>query len=1050
MTQESPYTENAVTAAKALVVLPSGSNEATIKQHLAELLSAMNIQSALEHPTGSGYIDLFCYRIRTVIEVKKRGRAGDPEKPQSGRDSKSPKQQIEEYIKSQIFRDQKEKRSRLVSEDVQRRGTLFPEGEDLNLSWNGILTDGKIWHLWQWENHMDSVARGMKFKFKPKNEKDLLDWLREVLDRKPVEKEWIPQNPKEILEEFSHRLEEIYGNLSGKVKKETDTKFNLWKDMLRASGMEPESDSKAHHLFVRHSFLVSVARNVVYILTSQNPENREEVQKILQDGFVSWISQDIDGEDWQIDLLEKINSYDWRRQKGDVLRSVYEGFISDTDRKIFGEYYTPDWLAQLLVNETLDPEWCREAISAVQNSESLEGIGVLDPACGSGTFLYHSVKKIIDSEAMQELHLTPQRQAEIATKLVNGIDVHPVAAEIARATLLRALPAPPPDGPKSINVWQGDSLMTFHADKDYPIFNWDTNDGFCSLKTPHGTIIKMPLSFCRNPEFSVNMDRMVRAAKNKSPIPKDIVSKIPEADRPALKECYKTFTEIIEIQGNSIWTWFVTNITAPLLLSEKKVNRIVANPPWVKMAHIQVEYRKNELERAFMANKLWSGGQQAPQNDIAQLFVKVCRETYLSDPGLDMASWIVKKSVLKSRQWKKFRTWYQPSGSGQQIGKQILDLEAPEPFGARGSRSPCALFDLRACTQSPELVKFQNDKLVLVNNKNQDEKPASFMHLEQVMPMLKFSIPSKEFPQKASFYRNSDWRNGATMYPNVLVILQEVKKDPGSHKNAVVTTELSRHGVWKRIKSQSGTVPKQWVKKLYKSANFLPFMLSENPTIALIPVAANGTLDTNPGTSCEFWNKLDRIYKKHKPRGKASGNTLLNCIDFHGKLSGQLDFERNAEKTLVIYPLSGSWMRACRVTVREFIADQSIIKCQFSSAHEAAYLTALLNAPCLQSAFVESQTTDRHFTTHIWSCIPITKFNPDNSNHVRLAGLTERAESEVSNWYQEKPEHSLWGQRKASNAIRKRLEESGIFAEIDKITRRLLPDHVEPEPEDLE
>ena len=146
--------------------------------------------------------------------------------------------------------------------------------------------------------------------------------------------------------------------------------------MLRASGMEPENDQDALTLFVKHSFLVSIARNVSHILVDPDPENNPNI--VLNDGFVSWIIQDPDGEDWQRDLLAKINEYDWRRQKGDVLRSVYEGFISAKDRKIFGEHYTPDWLAELLVNETLDPEWLEESIQAAVLPEAVKGIGVLD------------------------------------------------------------------------------------------------------------------------------------------------------------------------------------------------------------------------------------------------------------------------------------------------------------------------------------------------------------------------------------------------------------------------------------------------------------------------------------------------------------------------------------------------------------------------------------------------------------------------------------------------------------------------------------------------
>lgn len=56
-----------------------------------------------------------------------------------------------------------------------------------------------------------------------------------------------------------------------------------------------------------------------------------------------------------------VGFYDWRRQREDVLRTFYEQFIDAKDRKVFGEFYTPDWLAEMVVETVLDDDWCRYA-----------------------------------------------------------------------------------------------------------------------------------------------------------------------------------------------------------------------------------------------------------------------------------------------------------------------------------------------------------------------------------------------------------------------------------------------------------------------------------------------------------------------------------------------------------------------------------------------------------------------------------------------------------------------------------------------------------------
>lgn len=93
---------------------------------------------------------------------------------------------------------------------------------------------------------------------------------------------------------------------------------------------------------------------------------------------------------WAKVFMGDIHSYEWRRRPGDVLRPLYEQFVDERDRKAFGEFYTPDWLAEMLVAQVCDDEWCEAAIAkaipAVRNAVELEGVGVLDPTCGSGTF----------------------------------------------------------------------------------------------------------------------------------------------------------------------------------------------------------------------------------------------------------------------------------------------------------------------------------------------------------------------------------------------------------------------------------------------------------------------------------------------------------------------------------------------------------------------------------------------------------------------------------------------------------------------------------------
>ena len=275
---------------------------------------------------------------------------------------------------------------------------------------------------------------------------------------------------------------------------------------------------------------------------------------------------------------------------------LYERFVGERDRKVFGEYYTPDWLAGLIVEELLDDAWCARAIAAAiadeRNQGRLAGIGFLDPACGSGTILYHAARRLLEAPALDG-HTAPNRAAIVA-RLVNGIDVHPVAAEISRATLLRALPAEPPGGKAGIRIYEGDSLLV-HADDDTSLFR--PQNGEIRIATPQGRELLLPRSFVDLPSFADDLRRLVEEATRARPLSADIRNSVPEEDRAAVEACHAAFIEIVAEEGNSVWTWYIANTTGPIRLSDQKVDRIVANPPWVSMTDIQAEARKRALEQ---------------------------------------------------------------------------------------------------------------------------------------------------------------------------------------------------------------------------------------------------------------------------------------------------------------------------------------------------------------------------------------------------------------------------------------------------------------------
>ena len=640
--------------------------EGNVKLDLSQLIDTLGYGPVEnEHATVDGFIDIYIPHHRVIIETKARGLADDPHRPQ-GSDRESPKEQLDRYVLSEI-------RQELGSfEWDPQSGSKDP--------WIGIVTDGHAWHSWQYAHAHDPEVETIPSTTWDSAEA-LLAALGNAFGKERTGKRWVPKAPAELFREHAAGLDELYRQLPRNIQRTTATKRRLWLDMLHVSGITPHDDN-VDRLFVTHSLLIAIARIVTHTLSRQ----RTEWKTALKDGFVSWICDSHTGIEWAGELRQTIEAHDWKRRRHDVMQSLYMEFVSAADRKVFGEYYTPDWLAALIVREALDDAWLSNAIehaeSAMRAGTRPEGVGVLDPTCGSGTFLYHAARRILDAPAMNEL--TPGLQADITASLVHGIDVHPVAVEIAKANMMRVLPTAPTMGDAAIQIRMGDSLMT--DDDARKLFDIA---GAMRIVTPKGREVLLPMNFVRRHGFAEDMGRVVSAAVQKMPVPHPVLSTLEPADRKGLEEARKALAEAIDDEGNSVWTWYAVNIAAPKLLSEHKVNRIVANPPWVKLSDIQHEPRKRAMEQFGDRLGIYQGGKQAPNTDIAAFFIQRTRELYLQEPKQNPAIWLVKKSSLKGGHWAEFRKLHTGTLA------QSIDLEALEPFGGGDATRCCLLLEHR-------------------------------------------------------------------------------------------------------------------------------------------------------------------------------------------------------------------------------------------------------------------------------------------------------------------------------------------------------------------
>ena len=139
----------------------------------------------------------------------------------------------------------------------------------------------------------------------------------------------------------------------------------------------------------------------------------------------------------------------------------------------------------------------------------------------------------------------------------------------------RALPTEPPHGKSDLRIHEGDALL-IHGDDENSLFR--PTNGEIRIQTPKGAEILFPRSFVERPDFSDNLRRLVLRQQMIALCRLTLLLSFRLQIKRQLRNVTGDFVNIIKDEGDSVWTWYIRNTTGPLRLSEKKVDRIVANP----------------------------------------------------------------------------------------------------------------------------------------------------------------------------------------------------------------------------------------------------------------------------------------------------------------------------------------------------------------------------------------------------------------------------------------------------------------------------------------
>lgn len=157
------------------------------------------------------------------------------------------------------------------------------------------------------------------------------------------------------------------------------------------------------------------------------PLTSAEYKKITKDDF-HVLKRLLKGEDINKGQLSLFELYDFSIIPIEFISNVYELFIGESNQQANGAYYTPLFLVDYILKETVDKQ--------LANAKPGFSCKVLDPACGSGIFLVETLRKIIEKfisetgiETKSEKFKTAIRN--LAKENIFGIDKDLSAVQVA-------------------------------------------------------------------------------------------------------------------------------------------------------------------------------------------------------------------------------------------------------------------------------------------------------------------------------------------------------------------------------------------------------------------------------------------------------------------------------------------------------------------------------------------------------------------------------------------------------------------------------------------
>lgn len=695
----------------------------------------------------------------------------------------------------------------------------------------------------------------------------------------------------------------------------------------------------------------------------------------------------------------------------DLFKDLYMAIIPDKVRHSLGEFYTPAWLAEHTIQESL-----------AKRVEQTDEWTSLDPCCGSGTFITMLIRIVLE-----EVKSMPNsEQLKQVLKRVKGVDLNPLAALTTRINYFINLSHLISDQDEfDVPVYLGDASYV-----PAPEFIGNIKCFSYQIDTERGPLkILLPASAIQDvAKFSKTMTKLEVHIENEDEIAvnNELCSIIsPQELTPEIcTEIQLLSNKLVDLQRNKwngIWARIISNFLTTANLG--KFDIIVGNPPWIDWKNLPQGYRER-IKGLCVSRQLFSGdGVTGGINlNVCALIANVASQNWLKKDGC--LGFLMPEGLMFQQSYEGFRNFHLDSNERLYFQKFVDWTKAGHPFAPVQQRFlsyfiSSKLQDYTKGITVDQYIKKANSKEKNIDSLKVYKNAIDFLSISHVFDKKSLiavtaSLNSTAFSYALNLSEGESFsiiagncpylgREGVEVFPQELFLLTVDDSKPRREQQVYVKNfqnSRSKH----KIAPGTFLLETEYLYPLIKGVNIERFHINQTQFVVPFPYI-HGSRSPIPSSKLvnlapnlmNYFNSNKSNFEaqtsySEKIIGKKHSNEFYALARVGQYTYGEyfVAFRDNTKwQAAVVSKLPTPWGDQKRpIFQNHAVSISQRSDGSFITKNEAHYICAIFNAPIV-AKFLLNSSDSRSFK--IRPPINVPPFDPASTLHKKLVGLSLKA-----------------------------------------------------------